>query len=129
MLSVAMVGCGAIGAGVLELLHGDREVRIDAVIVGESGREQAQIAVDRWASHARVIERLDGTAPDLLVECAGHAAIEEHVLPALGQGIVCVVASVGALSEPGLARRLEEAARRGGTQVQLLAGAIGAIDA
>ncbi|MCY1244501.1 L-aspartate dehydrogenase [compost metagenome] len=37
--------------------------------------------------------------------------------------------SVGALSEPGMAERLEAAARRGGTQVQLLSGAIGAIDA
>ena len=40
-----------------------------------------------------------------------------------------MVVSVGALSEPGLAERLEQAARRGKTQVQLLSGAIGAIDA
>jgi aspartate dehydrogenase len=66
---------------------------------------------------------------DLVVECAGHAAIEEHVLPALERGLPCMVASVGALSAPGMAQRLEEAARRGGTQVQLLSGAIGGIDA
>ncbi|MNR26265.1 L-aspartate dehydrogenase [compost metagenome] len=40
-----------------------------------------------------------------------------------------MVVSVGALSEPGMAERLEAAARRGNTQVQLLSGAIGAIDA
>jgi aspartate dehydrogenase len=40
-----------------------------------------------------------------------------------------MVVSVGALSEPGLADQLEAAARAGKTQVQLLSGAIGAIDA
>jgi aspartate dehydrogenase len=40
-----------------------------------------------------------------------------------------MVVSVGALSEPGMAEKLEAAARRGNTQVQLLSGAIGAIDA
>jgi aspartate dehydrogenase len=51
------------------------------------------------------------------------------VIPALERGIPCLVVSVGALSADGLAERLEAAARRGGTQVQLLSGAIGAIDA
>jgi aspartate dehydrogenase len=39
-----------------------------------------------------------------VVETAGHAAIEQHVLPALARGTPCVVASVGALSAAGLAR-------------------------
>src|SRR5690606_16900704 len=52
-----------------------------------------------------------------------------HVLPALRQGVPCMVVSIGALSAPGLAEELEEAARQGGTQVHLLSGAIGGIDA
>jgi aspartate dehydrogenase len=40
-----------------------------------------------------------------------------------------VVASVGALSVPGVSERLEAAAATGGTQLQLIAGAVGAIDA
>jgi aspartate dehydrogenase len=39
------------------------------------------------------------------------------------------VLSVGALSEVGLPERLEDAAKQGGAQVHLLAGAIGGIDA
>ncbi|MDB5729777.1 MAG: Aspartate dehydrogenase-like protein [Noviherbaspirillum sp.] len=130
MLHVSMIGCGAIGAGVLELLKDDPEVAFDMVIVSPSGMEAARARVGSLAPDARVGSSLDEQSrPDLLVECAGHRAIEEHVLPALERGIPCIVASVGALSKHGLAQRLEESARRGATRVRLLSGAIGAIDA
>ena len=131
MLSVTMIGCGAIGAGVLELLQRDADLRIDAVVVPRAGHAEARATLERWAPWARLVERVDEVeaAPDLLVECAGHAAVEEHVLPALARGIPCVVASIGALADADLARRIEDAARAGRTQVQLLSGAIGGIDA
>jgi aspartate dehydrogenase len=131
MLHVSMIGCGAIGAGVMELLKSDPDVIFDVVIVPESGLAAARPVVFSHAPNARVAVRLDEreTGPDLLIECAGHHAIEEHILPALERGIPCMVVSIGALSQPGLVERLEAAARRGKTQVQLLSGAIGAIDA
>ena len=130
MLKVAMIGCGAIGASVLELLQGDPDVVVDRVITAPEARAKTEATVAKWAPAARVIESLVGEeAPDLVVECAGHGAIAQHVVPALERGIPCLVASVGALSAPGLAQMLEQAAQRGGTQVQLLSGAIGGIDA
>ena len=66
---------------------------------------------------------------DLLLECAGHSALIAHVLPALARGVESAVLSIGALSEVGLPERLQAAAEQGGTQLHLLAGAIGAIDA
>ena len=129
MLSIAIIGCGAIGAGVLELLQGDAAVHVSALIASAANTARAQALRDRFASDARVVQRLDDTPLDLLVECAGHSAVEQHVLPALVRGIPCVVVSVGALSAPGMAQRLEHAARAGHTQVQLLSGAIGGIDA
>jgi aspartate dehydrogenase len=135
MLHVSMIGCGAIGVGVMELLKSDPEVTFDLIIVPEAGLAAARAIVSPLAPHARVATSLDlnglqqNLRPDLLIECAGHRALEEHILPALECGIPCMVVSVGALSEPGLVERLEAAARRGNTQVQLLSGAIGAIDA
>jgi aspartate dehydrogenase len=129
MLHVSMIGCGAIGVGVMELLKSDPEVVFDLVIVPETALENAGATVRRLAPNAKVGVTLNGSRPDLLIECAGHRAIEEHIIPALESGIACMVVSVGALSEHGLAEKLEQAAQRGKTQVQLLSGAIGAIDA
>lgn len=129
MLKIAMIGCGAIGASVLELLHGDPDVVVDRVVTVPDARAQTEAVVARWAPQARVMESLAAETPDLVVECAGHAAIAEHVVPALKRGIPCIVASVGALSAPGMAQILDRAAQHGGTQVQLLSGAIGGIDA
>lgn len=126
---VALVGCGAIGAQVLQQLPAMGGLRVDWVLVGQV-RPGTQALVAQHAPGAQLLQALPADArPDVLVECAGHAAIAAHVLPALQRGIPCLVASVGALGAPGMAEELAAAARAGGTQVQLLPGAIGAIDA
>jgi aspartate dehydrogenase len=130
MIRIAMIGCGAIGAGVLELLRHETGLAVACVVLPPGVRADAFDTVKRLAPGARIatsVGAADGI--DLVVECAGHAAIDEHVIPALERGTPCMVASVGALSLPGMAQRLEQAAQRGNTQVQLLSGAIGGIDA
>ena len=83
MLHVSMIGCGAIGVGVMELLKSDPEVVFDLVIVPQSGLEHAGATVRELCPHTRVDVGLNGSRPDLLIECAGHLAIEEHIIPAL----------------------------------------------
>lgn len=122
---IALVGCGAIGTSVLELLRGDSALKVVAIVVPAEGIAAAQ----KVAPDAQVGSAVPADGIDLVVETAGHAAIEEHVLPALARGTPCVVASVGALSATGFAEKLEAAAIAGRTQVQLIPGAIGGIDA
>jgi aspartate dehydrogenase len=130
MIRIAMIGCGAIGAGVLQLLKGDRDLVVRWVVLPPGEHASACEAATRDAPHAQVVNSIAAEqGVDLLVECAGHHAIEQHVIPALERGIPCIVASVGALSAPGMAQRLEQAAQQGATQVQLLSGAMGGIDA
>ncbi|GAA5234472.1 aspartate dehydrogenase [Verticiella sediminum] len=130
MLNVAIIGCGAIAQSVMQGLDGRADIAVASVIVPADGQTAAREALAALAHPPAVHTALAQAArPDLLVECAGHGAIAEHVLPALEAGIACVVVSIGALSEPGLAERLADAAARGHTRVELLSGAIGGIDA
>ena len=128
-MNIALIGCGAIGASVLELLAGHPDVRVRWVLVTAiSGGALDMVA--RHAPSARVLTVLPSDAmPDLMVECAGHGAIEAHALPALARGIPLVLASIGALSVPGMIERIQAAADAGKVQVQLLSGAIGGMDA
>lgn len=130
---VAIVGFGAISQSVLELTKNDEGLCVSQLIVSPGKEDAVRRQLDGFG--LRQLPRvssglaLEGQGPDVLVECAGHGALAAHVLPALRRGVPCLVVSIGALSAPGMAEELEEAARQGGTQVHLLSGAIGGIDA
>jgi len=128
-MRVALIGCGAIGTALLELVQADAGLQIVVIVVPATFADHARVACQRLAPQALVASAVPQDGIDLVVEAAGHAAIAEHVLPALHRGVPAIVASVGALSAPGLPEQLEAAARTGGTQVQLIAAAIGAINA
>lgn len=65
---------------------------------------------------------------DLVIECAGHAAVSEYVPPLLESGIDTIIVSIGALADEELEARLRKAAETGGGQIILPAGAIGGVD-
>ena len=128
-MQIALIGCGAIGTALLELVKDDAGLGVAAIVVPTAAVGGAQAVAQRLVPQAKVVSAVPAQGIDLVVEAAGHAAIEQHVLPALRRGVSCIVASVGALSADGLPEQLEAAARAGGAQAQLIAGAIGAIDA
>ena len=129
---LALIGCGAIARSVMDLLRTDPLVRVTQVIVHEAGLARAREFCATLGNDVRVATSLDlGSAsrPHLVVECAGHEAIVQHVLPALRQGVSAVVASIGALHDAGAQAALWDAAETGGARVHLISGAIGGIDA
>lgn len=128
-MRIALIGCGSIGSALLELVQGDAGIDVAAIVVPADFAEQVRVVAARLAPGAIVTAAVPERGIDLVIEAAGHAAVEQHVLPALTRGVPVILASVGALSAAGLPERLEAAARAGATQVQLIAGAIGAIDA
>lgn len=123
--AVTLIGFGAIGRSVYEGMVDDPQVRISHIVVTPMRLAEVSAAV-RGAAEVCTGVPVDAT---LALECAGHAALREHVLPALARGVECAVLSVGALSELGLPERLADAAQQGRTRAHLLAGAIGGIDA
>jgi len=128
-MRLALIGCGAIGTALLELVRDDAGLEVAVIVVSAEFAAAVRGVVQSLAPKAQVVEAVPVQGIDLVVEAAGHAAIVQHVLPALARGVPAIVASVGALSAAGLPEQLEAAAREGRTQVQLIAGAIGAIDA
>jgi len=74
------------------------------------------------------IEILINNNPNLVVECAGHDAVTEHIAQILSAGFDTVVASVGALADAALADSLYDAAHKGKARLIIPAGAIGGVD-
>lgn len=132
MLRVAIVGFGALGQELARRLAAEEDLAVTQVVTTPKSLDSAREMVGALAPRAAARTKLDLLAecrPDLVVECAGHGAILAHVVPALQAGVRCIVASIGALANPGVLDQLEGAARHGATRVQLVSGAIGGIDA
>lgn len=125
MLEVVLIGYGAIGQAICRRLQGSVQVMVTHVVV--RSQRLAEVQAQLSGSIKAVLEVPAGST--LVLECAGHDALLVHVMGALDRGVECAVMSVGALFEAGLPEKLADAAARGNTQVHLLAGAIGGIDA
>lgn len=128
MIPICLIGYGAIGRSIMQRLgHTDR-LRISHVVVRKQQVAQTQTMLDTLPGRCRAVSAVPDTA-NLVLECAGHSALMEHVVPALERGVECAVLSVGALSTQGLPERLALAATHGASQVHLLSGAVGGIEA
>lgn len=125
VVQVTLIGWGAIARAIFECMANDPGVRITHIVVRDSKVADTQTQLGTAALACAEVP------PDaqLVLECAGHSALTQHVLPALQRGVTCGILSVGALSEEGMPERLEAAAKQGHAQMHLLAGAIGGIDA
>lgn len=125
MLQVTLIGYGAVGQAITARLHANARVCVSHVVVRAAKLASVQALLP---GGVQAVSSVPANA-QLVLECAGHEALNAHVVPALQAGVQCAVLSVGALAEAGLAAQLEQAAKQGGTQVHLLAGAIGGIEA
>ncbi|WP_417723866.1 aspartate dehydrogenase [Salipiger sp.] len=74
------------------------------------------------------IAALIAKAPDLVVECAGHAALAETVPALLRAGLDVVVVSLGALCDDALRAEVMRAAAEGAARLIPVAGAVGGLD-
>lgn len=132
--SVVLLGYGAIGRGLHRaLVEQQLDIRIGAVIVPRSDIAEVQAELDRSGfTDIRAVgdfasaQNADTT---LLVECAGHAALQAHAPQALRAGVDVLVASVGALANRAIEAELRASAFAGQSRVLVPSGALGGLDA
>jgi aspartate dehydrogenase len=134
-MRLGMIGFGSIGGALADLLLAGEPLEHLAVLVRPGRAAELRQRLDgELAAVARVrsvvvdAEGLRAARPDLVVECAGHAAAKAHAPAVLRAGTDVVLVSIGALADPGLEASLKAAAAEGGARLILPAGAVGAID-
>ncbi len=115
-----MIGNGAIARYVTNALA-DRGHEIGVIL----------LRPERVAADAGLVVGSVKAIPDdidLMVDCAGHAALTDHGPKILTRGFDLVTLSLGALADPDVSANLAQAAKDGGAKLHLASGAIGALD-
>lgn len=126
-MRVGMIGLGAIGQGVVELVA--RQPTGDITLVGAVVRDVARPRPSGSPPVFAGVEELLARGPDVVVEVAGHDGLRLHGAAVLRSGCDLIAVSVGALAKPELYDALIAAAEEGGAQLKVASGAIGALDA
>ncbi|MDJ0709032.1 MAG: aspartate dehydrogenase [Woeseiaceae bacterium] len=128
MQNIAIIGSGAISEAVADYLAGNADVSVGAALI-ETGMDDRARAV--FGPHVEIAYNFSdiGTRIDVAVDCAGHPALRQHGVAVLAAGVDLVSVSSGALAELDLFDSLVAAARTGGSQLRVVSGAIGALDA
>jgi len=128
-MNIALIGCGAISSSILQLLKSYPTITVRWLVLPRFDEQSKKFAEKNAPQATPVLSLAKNDYPDLLVECAGHKAILQHVLPALKRGINVVVASIGALSSGDTLQLLIQAGINNNAKIYLPSGAIGGIDA
>jgi aspartate dehydrogenase len=135
--SLGIIGMGAIGTSLCSVLERELEAPLERVVVlvrptKLAATKQATARLTpKLAARLSVVTTVDAllaTKPELVVECAGHAALAAYGSPILEAGIDLLVVSSGALTDDALTNRLTAAARAGRARLSVSSGAVGGID-
>jgi len=127
-LSVLIIGCGSIGLEVINRLHHDPVFKNTQILVRQNKFEKTRADVGKKGCVVSNLDDLD-PFPDIVVECAGHAAIADFGPYFLSRGCNFAIVSTGALSNFDVLTKLKEACLIGSSQLIIVPGAVGGIDA
>lgn len=135
--SLGVIGSGAIAAPMLEAVARNLPRKLErlAVLTLPAVADGARALLDRCgpriAQQSQLFTDADGFLAqryDLVVECAGHAAVKAYGTKVLESGTDLLVVSIGSLTDDALRESLKAAAEKSGARMILCSGAIGGID-
>jgi aspartate dehydrogenase len=128
MRTIAIIGCGAIGEAVASYLTDHQDVQIGVAIIEPGMESRAREVFGEDVEVANDFGEVS-TPIHLAADCAGHPALRQHGEAILSRGTDLISVSSGALADQTLYDKLAAAAHRGGAQLRVVSGAIGALDA
>jgi aspartate dehydrogenase len=126
-MNIALIGFGAIGRSLYYYGGQERAWKISAIIASQRSAEKVRQEVPIDVDVVTAVSDLK-CAPDMVVECAGHDAVEMHGMEVLRLSWPLLVVSVGALADNALYSRLKIAAENSGARISIPAGALVGID-
>lgn len=129
MFNAVLIGYGPVARYVAAEVDRRNDVRLAGVICREGREDAARAALgsdlEIWTSAGELVAA-DET---VVLDCAGHQGLLAHGETVLRAGMDVITLSVGALSDPDLLARLLAAAEAGRSQLELVPGAVGGVDA
>lgn len=129
-LRVALIGFGAIGAELYRVLQASPDL-VDvrgALVSASTALKSRPFGPDAGPTRWHAVADLLHSAPDIVVECAGHQAVDAYGEQVLRAGCDLLLVSVGSLADAARYARLRQAAQHSGRQLLLASGAIGGLD-
>ncbi|OWK24903.1 hypothetical protein AJ87_17105 [Rhizobium yanglingense] len=122
---IAIIGYGTISRAVIEIASNALSPETAyAVLTRNPGKLKDIPSLEELSN----IDELISFRPDVVVEAAGHEALEAYAPVILTNGISLITASVGALARRDLFEQLSLLARVHSAKLVIPSGAIGALD-
>ena len=131
MLTLALIGCGAIGRTLLTYLD-TVSTGINVVAVLDRNVEATQQFLSNLRRlRPKVVTNLDELLednPDIVVEAASPEAVKQYIPQVIGRTKHVVIMSVSAFIDVDFLSQVVEACRRSRTSLHIPSGAIGGVD-
>jgi|TARA_B100000315_G_scaffold150494_1_gene139263 aspartate dehydrogenase len=132
MIKVGIIGCGAIGTTLAEAIDSGVVNNVELVALFDLFDDRIETLVQRLNHKPKkycefeVFLRNGGT--DIIVEAASQQAVISYSERVITSGKDILIMSTGALLDKEFLKRIKEAAKKHGRQVQVPSGAIGGLD-
>ena len=128
-MQIVIIGLGAIGRMLVEkLAANETPVRIAGVVVRPSRATEARADLAADIAVFTTPEEVIAAKPDMVVECAGQAALRQYGEALLGAGLDLMVVATGALADSEYRTKLIAAAAEGSARLHVPAGATAGLD-
>lgn len=124
-LRVGLIGLGAIGRSLIDLI--ERDLASPLVVVGVLVRDVVRHKGDGVQVVGSLAELME-LEPNIVAEAAGHSAVREWGPACLRASIPLVMLSIGALADRALEEELRSSAIEGDTRLELPSGGVGGLD-